>query len=49
MVEQAPFTFGWPEALFTGVALAVIFGIIGPRWWRARRLSARPGPADPPR
>ena len=37
MVEQAPFIFGGPEALFTGVSLAIIFGIIGPRWWRARK------------
>jgi hypothetical protein len=37
MVDQAPFIFGWPELLFTGVAAGIIIGIIGPRWWRARK------------
>ena len=37
VVEQAPFVFGPMEALFTGIAVAIIFGIIGPRYLKARR------------
>jgi len=37
VVDPPPFVFGPMEALFTGVAVAIIFGIIGPRYLKARR------------
>ncbi len=37
VVDQAAFTFGPVEWLFTGIAASVVFAILGPRWLRQRR------------
>ncbi|GEM_PF-3244821 len=39
-IEQAPFSFGAIELLFTGTAVAIILAILGPRYLRQRREKA---------
>lgn len=36
------FVFGLPEAIMTALPIAIILGIIGPKWLRERRAKAQP-------
>ncbi len=43
VVDQAPFSFGAVELLFTALAAGIVFAILGPRWLRQRRERKKPG------
>lgn len=38
--QAPPFEFGTPELALVLLACAIVFSIIGPKWWRARKPDA---------